>query len=222
VLAVDLDEGALERTVRETGDEVGFLVADVTDPEAVRTAVETAVERFGRLDAVFNNAAVLGPMLPVVDYPQDAFERVLQVNVVSVFLGMKEAIPALLAAGGGVILNTASTGGMMGWPNLTGYVAAKHAVVGLTRAVALELAGTGIRVNALCPGPMDTRMIWEVAEAMAPGDRDEQRRQIEATVPVGRLGRPEEVAGFAAWLLLEGPEYLTGAVLPVDGAQTTG
>lgn len=110
----------------------------------------------------------------------------------------------------------------MGWPQLSGYIASKHAVVGLTRTVALEYAGRGIRANTLCPGPMDTRMIWALGEVMAPGDRAEQQRLLEATIPVGRLGRPEEVASFAAWVLLEGPEYLTGAVLPVDGAQTAG
>jgi NAD(P)-dependent dehydrogenase (short-subunit alcohol dehydrogenase family) len=222
VLAVDLNRDALSRAVRDAGGEVAAHVADVTDAAAVGAAVRAAVDRFGRLDAIFNNAAMLGPTSPVVDYPQEAFERVFRVNVLSVFLGMKHAIPALREAGGGAILNTASTGGMMGWPELSGYVGAKHAVIGLTRAVALELAGSGIRANAICPGPMDTQMIWEVAQAMAPGDVDEQRRQIEATIPVGRIGRPEEVAAFATWLLLDGPDYLTGAVLPIDGAQTSG
>jgi NAD(P)-dependent dehydrogenase (short-subunit alcohol dehydrogenase family) len=95
-------------------------------------------------------------------------------------------------------------------------------VVGLTRAVALENAGKGIRINCLCPGPMDTRMIWSLAESMAPGDRDEQQQLIEATIPIGRLGRPEEIASLATFLLLDCPEYLTGAILPVDGAQTSG
>ncbi len=220
VLAVDVDADRLG-ALGTSGDVVPH-VADVNDGDAVRGAVETAVERFGHLDGIFNNAAMLGPIAPVDEYPEDAFEEIFRVNVRSVFLGMRYAVPALRAAGGGAILNTASTGGMMGWPNIAGYVSSKHAVVGLTRTVALELAGTGIRVNALCPGPMDTTMIWEVGEAMAPGDRAEQERLLAGTIPVGRLGRPEEVASFASWLLLEGPEYLTGAVLPVDGAQTTG
>ncbi len=219
VLAVDLDAAGLAPLA---GDRVVVHVADVTDSAAVKAMVDTAVGGFGRLDGIFNNAATLGPIAPVTDYPDDEFERVFRINARSVFLGMKHAVPALIASGGGAILNTASTGGMMGWPNLTGYVGSKHAVVGLTRTVALELAGKGVRVNCLCPGPMDTSMIWEVGEAMAPGDRVRQQELLEATVPVGRLGRPEEIASFVAWLLLEGPEYLTGAVLPIDGAQTSG
>jgi NAD(P)-dependent dehydrogenase (short-subunit alcohol dehydrogenase family) len=218
VLAVDLDP-AVERLAAER---VVPHQADVADSNGVAGAVAAAVARFGRLDGMFNNAATLGPIAPVQEYPEDDFDRLLRINVRSVFLGMKHAVPALLDSGGGAILNTASTGGMMGWPGISGYVGSKHAVVGLTRTVALELAGKNVRVNCLCPGPMDTTMIWEVGEAMAPGDHAKQQELLEATIPVGRLGRPEEVASFAAWLLLEAPEYLTGAVLPVDGAQTTG
>ena len=224
VLAVDLDGESLERAVVAAGGSSGEVVGrvvDVTDAAAVERVIQEAVERFGRLDGIFNNAAVEGLIAPITDYPDEELERVLRVNVRSVWLGMKHALPFLLESEG-AILNTASTGGLMGWPQLSAYVASKHAVVGLTRAVALEVAGRGVRVNALCPGPMDTRMIWAIGEAMAPGNREEQRRLLEGTVPLGRLGRPEEVAAFAAWLLLEGPEYLTGAVLPIDGAQTTG
>ena len=219
VLAVDLDAAGLERLASEN---VVLQPADVTDVGAVEGFVGRAIEQFGRLDAIFNNAAIEGLMAPISDYPDDEFERVMRVNVRSVWLGMKHALPALAEAGGGSIVNTASTGGLMGWPELAPYVGSKHAVVGMTRAVALETAGRGIRVNCLCPGPMDTRMIWSLGESMAPGDRTEQQRLLEATIPLGRLGRPAEVATLATFLLLDCPEYLTGAVLPVDGAQTTG
>ncbi|MBM3678699.1 MAG: SDR family oxidoreductase [Actinobacteria bacterium] len=224
VLAVDLDPDGLERCVaaaKGASGEVVPHVADVTDEAVVAATVATAVERLGGLTALFNNAAIEGPIAEIPEIALDDYERVMRVNVRSVFLGMKHAIPVLQESGGRV-LNTASTGGMMGWPGISPYVASKHAVVGITRAVALENAGKGVCVNVLCPGPMDTRMIWSIGEAMAPGDRPEQQRLLEATIPVGRLGRPEEVASFAAWLLLDAPAYLTGAVLPVDGAQTAG
>jgi NAD(P)-dependent dehydrogenase (short-subunit alcohol dehydrogenase family) len=222
VLAVDLEPDAVDALASRLGDAVAPHAADVSDGAQVAAAVRAAVERFGRLDGVFSNAGIEGAVADVVEYPEEEYDRVMRVNARSVWLGMKHAIPALLAAGGGSIVNTSSTGGMMGWPQLSPYVASKHAVVGMTRAVALEYAGRGIRANVLAPGPMDTRMIWAIGDAMAPGDRGEQRRLLEATVPVGRLGRPEEVAALAVWLLTACPEYLTGAVLPVDGAQSAG
>ncbi|MEZ5101466.1 MAG: SDR family oxidoreductase [Thermoleophilia bacterium] len=222
VLAVDLDLDAATRVAEAAGGEVVPHAADCADGPAVAAMVAAAVERFGRLDGLFNNAAIEGPIATIEEYDEDEFDRVMRVNSRSVWLGMKHGLPALRASGGGSVVNTASTGGMMGWPAISGYVASKHAVVGMTRAVALENAGKGISVNCLCPGPMDTRMIWSIGEAMAPGDRTEQQRLLEATIPVGRLGRPEEVARFATFLLLDCPEYLTGAVLPIDGAQTAG
>jgi NAD(P)-dependent dehydrogenase (short-subunit alcohol dehydrogenase family) len=224
VLAVDLDAEALGQCVAAAGGGTGEVVAhvaDVTDEASVAAFVQAAVDRFGALTALFNNAAIEGPIAEISEIDVDDYDRTMRVNVRSVFLGLKHAVP-LLRATGGAVLNTASTGGMMGWPGISPYVASKHAVVGLTRAVALENAGKNVRVNVLCPGPMDTRMIWSIGETMAPGDRPEQQRLLEATIPVGRLGRPEEVASFATWLLLDGPEYLTGAVLPVAGAQTAG
>lgn len=222
VLAVDLDSEGLGRVVDGIDGDVVAHAADLTGSQEVAGTVARAVEAFGRLDGIFNNAAIEGPLQPIGDYADDEFDWVMRVNCRTVWLGMKYALPALLDSGGGVILNTASTGGMMGWPGLSGYVASKHAVIGMTRAVALENTGNGIRCNALCPGPMDTRMLWALGETIAPGDRSEQQQQFEATVPLGRLAQPEEVAVFASWLLTECPGYLTGAALPIDGAQTAG
>lgn len=223
VLAVDLDEQALgEALPRDVAGTVVAHTADVGDEAAVGRIVTAALDRLGGLTAVFNNAAIEGPIGKITEMTVEDFDRVQRVNVRSVWLMMKHALPHLLARGGGAILNTASTGGLMGWPEISPYVASKHAVVGLTRAVALEVAGTGVRINALCPGPLNTRMIWAIGEVMAPGDRARQQEMFEGTIPVGRLGRPEEAAAFATWLLLDGPEYLTGAALPIDGAQTAG
>ena len=222
VLAVDLDADAVTSSVTSGDRDVVAHAADVADSDLVASVVGAARDRFGRLDAIFNNAAIEGPLAEIGSYADDEFDRVMRVNTRSVFLGMKHALPVFLEQGSGTIINTASTGGMMGWPGLSGYVASKHAVVGMTKAVALEVAAEGVRCNALCPGPMDTRMIWALGEGIAPGDRAEQERQFNATIPAGRLGQPDEVASFAAWLLTECPGYLTGAVLPIDGAQTAG
>ena len=225
VLAVDISQEGLDQVVAANTDLVGSVVghaADTASAPDVQAFIARASEEFGGLTALFNNAAIEGPLAPITEYAEDEYDRVMHVNAKGVWLGMKYGVPALLEQGGGIIINTASTGGMMGWPALSGYVASKHAVIGMTRVVALENAGSGLRVNALSPGPMDTRMIWALGETMAPGDRPEQQRQLESTVPVGRLGQPAEVAKFAAWLLTECPGYLTGAVLPIDGAQTAG
>jgi NAD(P)-dependent dehydrogenase (short-subunit alcohol dehydrogenase family) len=216
VLAVDV----ADRVEELTGGEVFAHVADVSEDAAVRTMIAAAVRRFGRLDALHNNAGVLGDTAPVTDYPDDVFERVFAVNVRGVYLGMKHAIPALRAAGGGVILNTASTGALVAAPGQAPYVASKHAVLGLTRSVALELAGEGIAVNALCPGAIDTPMLAEVMAGIRADSADAMQAFMQTVTPTGRMGRPEEIGAVAAWLLLEAPSYLTGVPIAVDGAQT--
>lgn len=219
VLAADLDDRVLE-VAASLGDDVVSHVVDVRDASAVEAMIATAVDRFGRLDALFNNAGILGATAPVTDYPDDVFERVFEVNVRGVYLGMKYAIPALRASGGGVIVNTASTGALVAAPEQAPYVASKHAVLGLTRSVALELAREGIRVNALCPGATDTPMLAEVIEGWNADSPDAIQAVMETVTPTGRMGRPDEIARVATWLLLEAPEYLTGTPIAVDGAQT--
>ena len=161
-------------------------------------------------------------MAPILDYPVEEFDRVLSVNVRGMWLVMKHAISEFCNANGGVILNMASTSGLTGTSNLSPYIASKHAVIGLTRAIAIEYAQQGIRVNALCPGPTDTRMIQSIAETLAPGDPETARRAQEAKIPSGSFASPHDVAAFAVWLLLDAPPHLTGAILPIDGGQTAG
>lgn len=220
VLAVDRDAEMLRSAVSAAGATVVAHVADVTDDDALAEAVDEAVERFGGIDGMMNNSGILGPMSRFADYPTDEFDRVMATNVRAVFVGMKLAIPMLRDRGGGAIVNTASTGGMIGAPELAGYIAAKHAVVGLTRSAALDLARDNISVNALCPGATDTSMIAQWSEGKTNGSAKERQQAVEAVTPAGRLGRPEEIAATAEWLLLDCPSFLTGAVVPVDGAQT--
>jgi NAD(P)-dependent dehydrogenase (short-subunit alcohol dehydrogenase family) len=224
VSAVDVDQNALEETAaRERwGENVLTYVADVSNEEAVKRLINAASAHWGRLDGIFNNAAIVGPIQAICDYRSEEFDRVLQTNVRGVWLGMKYAIPALRSNGGGVILNTASIAGLRGWPRQSGYVASKHAVVGLTRAVAIECATERIRANALCPGSTDTRMLASIGDSVAPGDPARARHLQEQHIPTRRLARPAEIAELAAWVLVEAPEFLTGAVITVDGGQTAG
>jgi NAD(P)-dependent dehydrogenase (short-subunit alcohol dehydrogenase family) len=222
VLAVDIDPGAAAQVAANAPADADVLahVADVSDSVQVAAMVEAAVARFGRLDGIFNNAGIEGPVRPITRYEDHDFDRVMRINARSTWLGMKHALPALLETKGS-ILNTASSFGLVGAPQFSGYVASKHAVIGMTRAVALEQAGSGVVCNALCPGPIDTPMLWAIGEQLETGDRATQREALTASVPVGRLGSADEVGALAVWLLTQCPEYLTGAAIPIDGAQST-
>jgi NAD(P)-dependent dehydrogenase (short-subunit alcohol dehydrogenase family) len=221
VLAVDVDAGSLA-ALEDADGRIVEHAADVSDETAARAVVADAMTRWGRLDALLNNAAVLGPIASIADYPADDFDAVMRTNVRGVWLCTRHAVPALRAGGGGAVVNVASSAGLMGWPQLSAYVGAKHAVVGITRALAVECATDRIRVNALCPGPTDTPMLRAIGAGMAPGDWAAARLLQEQNVPAGRLGEPEEPAAAAAWLLLDAPPYLTGAIVAVDGGQTAG
>ena len=217
VLAVDLDTDGLAELSARLGPSVVALRADVADEGDAAAMIATAVREFGRLDGLFNNAGIIGVRAPVVDYPADDFDRVYRTNVRGVFLGMKYGIPALAASGGGAILNAASTGAMVGASNMAGYISSKHAVVGLTRTAALEVARLGITVNAMAPGTVDTPMVQPFFAGLSP---EEAEKRLLGVTPTGRIAQPAEIAAVATWLLLDRPTYLTGAVIPVDGAQT--
>jgi len=215
---VDRTDESLQKTAVEAeraGAEVLAVVADVTDEGDVRRYVDLAAGGDGWVHGFANNAGVEGPISPLVDYSVEDFDSVLAVNVRGVFLGLKHVAPRMVQ--GGAIVNTASTGGLVGAVNLAGYIASKHAVVGLTRAAALELAPRGIRVNAVCPGPIRGRMMASIAAGLGVEDVE---ALSSSKVPLGRPADAGEVAAVVAFLLGDGASYMTGAAVPVDGGRS--
>jgi NAD(P)-dependent dehydrogenase (short-subunit alcohol dehydrogenase family) len=209
------------RLVAEDGGEARFVACDVSRDEDVRRLVEATVSAYGRLDAAVNNAGVGGALAPAADYALEEWDRVMGVNLRGVWLCMKHEIPAMLEAGrdeahGGSIVNVSSILGHVGFAGAPAYVAAKHGVLGLAKAAALDYARQGVRVNAVCPAFIVTPMIEKAGLTEDP----EVRHQIEARHPVNRLGRPEEVAGLVTWLCTEAASFVTGASYLVDGGYT--
>lgn len=214
VVAADL-AGADWSRLRAAVPGAQVVHADMTDEASVAAMVAAALADGGRIDAFFNNAGVEGPIAPIADYPADDFRRVMAVNVEGVFLGLKHVMPAMLAAGAGAIVNTSSVAGLGGAPGMAGYVASKHAVLGLTRVAALEGAARGVRVNSVHPGPISGRMMGSIDA----GAGSEEARRATA-IPQQRYGRPEEVAAVVAFLLSDAAAYVNGAAYAVDGALT--
>lgn len=220
VLAVDLDDESLRATVAAVTDIGGTCVghqADVTDENSVQRFVDAAVTNFGSLDWLANNAGIEGPAAGISEFPTDGFKRVMDVNVLSVFLGMKYALPVMRQNGGGRIVNTASVAGLYATPQLVAYGASKHAVIGMTRTAAVEAAAEGISVNAICPGPQESRMMDSIEAAVVTTDPRGARAAFTSTIPLGRYGYPDEIADTVAWLLADAPIYLTGQTIVVDG-----
>lgn len=215
VLVADLDEAggtATAEAVAGAGGEARFVRTDVADPAQIGAMVAAAVETFGALHLAVNNAGMPGTYAPLTDQRLEDWERTLAVNLTGVFLSMQAELPHLLAAGGGAIVNTASAAGLMGFANLPAYVASKHGVVGLTKSVALEYASRGVRVNAVCPGSVRTRMLEGFA-----GGSEEMLTGMGRAQPIGRLGTSEEVAEAIVWLCSDAASFVTGHALAVDG-----
>ena len=206
----------VEAEARRKGVDAMFVEADVTRESEVKSVVERAAERFGRIHVAVNNAGVEGKFGPVHELQESEFDRIIGVNLKGIWLGLKYEIPHMLAHGGGAIVNTASSAGVTGIANVAVYTASKHGVVGLTKATALELAKSNIRVNAVAPGPANTGLLHR----MVGGHID--LSVIADAVPMGRISEPEEAAQAILWLCSDAASYITGHTLVVDGGLTVG
>ncbi|MSO37497.1 MAG: glucose 1-dehydrogenase [Acidimicrobiia bacterium] len=215
VLVADIDGDAGDvsaQLVREAGGIAVARVTDVTDVDQVDEMVRAALEEFGALDIAVNNAGITGPGAMTADYPIEAWRATMALNLDSVFYCLRAEIPAMLAGGGGAIVNVASGAGLVGFAGLPAYVASKHGVVGLTRAAGLEYARKGIRVNCVCPGSTRTPML----EAFM-GEDEKVEKMMRAAVPLGRLGEPDEIAKSIVWLCSDEASFVVGHALAVDG-----
>jgi NAD(P)-dependent dehydrogenase (short-subunit alcohol dehydrogenase family) len=223
VVVVDRDAAAGEATagiLRQQGSEARFVAADVTKSSDVAAYVKAALDAYGRIDCFHNNAGIEGTWKHTAEYDEAMFDQVIAVNVKGVFLGLRHVLPLMLQQKAGAIVNTASVAGLVATPGMPAYVASKHAVIGLTKTAAGEVARSGVRVNAVCPGPVDTRMIHSLEQQLNPADPASVSRRYQAAIPLGRYVVPDEIANTVLFLCSDLASAITGAQYVVDGGRT--
>lgn len=216
VAIVGTSDEKLAKAKEKLGD-VLTIKANVANEEEVKNYVDKTIEEYGRIDVFFNNAGIEGKVKPITDQSVEDFKKVLDINVIGVFLGLKYVIPVMAKQKSGSIINTSSVAGMMGSPGVAPYVASKHAVVGITKTAALEVAKDNIRVNSVHPSPVETRMMRSLEEGFNPEDAAGVKKAQEAAIPLGRYGEPDEIGKLVLFLGSDDSAFITGAQYVIDG-----
>ncbi|MCE4050091.1 MULTISPECIES: SDR family oxidoreductase [Bacillaceae] len=219
VVLVDLFQEPLNQAKAELEafGEVIVIQADVSQEEDVKNYVKKTVEKFGRIDVFFNNAGIEGKVAPITEQKVEDLDKVLAVNVRGVFLGLKHVLAVMKEQGSGSVINTSSVAGLSGSPNVTPYIASKHAVVGLTKATAVEVAPYKVRVNSVHPSPVNTRMMRSLEEGFAPGQAEAAKADMEKSIPLGRYGESEDISNLVLFLASDESAFITGVQYRVDG-----
>lgn len=219
VALVDINQGALSALVESlsTKGEVFGVVADLSDEAQVANYVDQVIQHWGRIDVFLNNAGIIGKIAPLINQTIEDFEAIMNINVRGVFLGLKHILPIMSAQKSGSIINTSSVSGLMGSSGNSLYSATKHAVVGLTKTAALEVARDSVRVNSIHPAPLDSNMMKTIEESLNVENPDAVRKNISSRIPLGRYGNMEEVAKLVLFLASDDSEFITGGQYRIDG-----